>query len=386
MASPGRPPSTTTTTTTPSRPPPLALLVYPITLLIGSLYSTISPTARGSRTSDQSHHQHPAPLAPSIATDVHLSLSPSETAVNYFARKDNIFNLYFVKIGWVWFTLAFVALLVSQTAYYRTPNSSAATGRKRSIQAGVRYVLATTVWYLMTHWFFGPAVIDRSFVITGGKCERIVSAVTPPTSGGGGENDGKLEKMLTAAACKAAGGSWTGGHDVSGHVFMLVLATGVLAFEVLGVVGIDGLRTSLMCGGDAEGFKEKDGDDAPASTAGGSGNDDAGASEGHGLKVWALRFVVAVAGMGWWMLFMTAIWFHTWLEKVFCLSLQFFFFMIWFADFVTSGLDYQLPWARCTSFTSFREKFLRGGISWAFLVFNQYSILGLFKGLVCCTC
>lgn len=307
MVSPGRPPSTTTTTP-PSRPPPLALLVYPITLFIGSLYSTISPTARGSRTPDQSDHRHPAPLAPSIATDVNLSLSPSETAVNYFARKDNIFNLYFVKIGWVWFTLAFVALLVSQP-YYRV----SIAGRKQAavVKAGMRYVLATTVWYLMTQWFFGPAVIDRSFVITGGKCERIVSAITP-TSGG---SDGKLEKMLTAAACKAAGGSWTGGHDVSGHVFMLVLATGVLAFEVLGVVGFDGLWATLTCGGDTtEGVKEKkDGDDTPTATGGCNGSD----GEGHGLRVWALRFVVAIAGMGWWMLFMTAIWFHTWLEKVF---------------------------------------------------------------------
>ena len=32
--------------------------------------------------------------------------------------------------------------------------------------------------------------------------------------------------------------------------------------------------------------------------------------------VWARRFVLGVAGLGWWMLFMTAIWFHTWLEKV----------------------------------------------------------------------
>ena len=35
-----------------------------------------------------------------------------------------------------------------------------------------------------------------------------------------------------------------------------------------------------------------------------------------GLQVWALRFVLGVTGLGWWMLFMTAIWFHTWLEKV----------------------------------------------------------------------
>ena len=157
----------------------------------------------------------------------------------------------------------------------------------------------------MTQWFFGPPVIDRSFVVTGGKCERAVAAVkgedTSTAAGAAGQG---LESMLTAAACKAAGGSWAGGHDVSGHVFMLVLVTAVLGLEMTGVAGEEGLKRvfSCCCGGGEDGKEKQDGRE----------KDD----REDGLQIWALRFVLGVAGLGWWMLFMTAIWFHTWLEKV----------------------------------------------------------------------
>ncbi|EYE94337.1 putative inositol phospholipid biosynthesis protein Scs3 [Aspergillus ruber CBS 135680] len=283
------PPSTPTTTPPPKthasshQIPPIALIVYPITLLVGSLYSSISPTARFP-------HAHPAPLAPSIATDINLS-SPPESPVNYFARKDNVFNVYFVKIGWLWLTLAFASLLISQPVYRKTATSSG-----RLTQATVRYALATTAWYLMTQWFFGPPVIDRSFVITGGGCERVASGVAGAAQAATGAGEvAALESVLTAAACKAAGGKWAGGHDVSGHVFMLVVVTGVLVCEGVGVAG-DAICKALSFSTGEEGNRKDE-------------------DEGEKGRVWVLRFVLAVAGLGWWMLFMTAIWFHTWLEK-----------------------------------------------------------------------
>ncbi|KAI9934275.1 hypothetical protein ASPWEDRAFT_50044 [Aspergillus wentii DTO 134E9] len=269
MASPARksPPSIATT------PPTAVLLLYPITLLVGSLFSIISPTAQGSR---DRPHEHVDALAAS-----------TPNPVNYFARKNNIFNLYFVKIGWLWTTLAFASLLVSQKAY-TAPSSQRS---RRVAQTALRYSLATAVWYLTTQWFFGPPIIDRGFVVTGGKCERAVQKVLAPDT-----PVSSLETLFTASACKAAGGVWAGGHDVSGHVFMLVLATAMLGFEVWGVV---------MNGAEAieNGGKEK--------------KDGEGEDEGEQgvLSVWSLRFAGGVAGLGWWMLFMTSIWFHTWLEK-----------------------------------------------------------------------
>lgn len=321
MTSPGRSPPTGTTTTTQHRAsthqlPPLALLVYPITLLVGSLYSTISPTARGFR-ADPSQHHHPAPLAPSLATDVNLA-SPPESPVNYFARKNNIFNLYFVKIGWLWLTAAFAILVVSQRVYRSPPSAPSSVHQakqRRILQASARYATATVAWYLMTQWFFGAPVIDRGFLVTGGRCEKIASAAGDITS------STRVEMAVSAAACRTAGGTWTGGHDVSGHVFMLVLATAVLVVEVLGVVGVDNLWGAVACGGGADDSKKKDGEGEDVGEAG-----DAGLNS---VQVWSVRFVLGVAGLGWWMLFMTAIWFHTWLEKVF-LSLSLSLSVSWF--------------------------------------------------------
>ncbi|KAB8343070.1 hypothetical protein FH972_022664 [Carpinus fangiana] len=48
---------------------------------------------------------------------------------------------------------------------------------------------------------------------------------------------------MSHAACRVAGGQWLGGYDVSGHVFLLVLGSGMLWMEVLPVVlpGVRGL-------------------------------------------------------------------------------------------------------------------------------------------------
>ncbi|KAJ5526913.1 hypothetical protein N7513_011072 [Penicillium frequentans] len=287
---------------TPARPPPspVVLFIYPATLLLGSLFSVLSPTAQGSRR--QPPLTQPAgPLAPSLAADLHLSESP----VNYFARKNNIFNIYFVKIGWLWTTLAFASLLIAQPAFHYSaslPQSQQHARFRRMVQAITRYALATTVWYLMTQWFFGPAIIDRSFVVTGGKCQEIMKQAGEPSSNLSPSS--QLETVFSAAACKAAGGLWGGGHDISGHVFMLVLTTSLLAFEAIGVGAFSfGSRV------DGDGSRERKGSD-PADVR--TGEQDDGSSL---IRTWSLRFVWGVVGLGWWMLFMTAIWFHTWLEK-----------------------------------------------------------------------
>ncbi|KAL4780019.1 inositol phospholipid synthesis and fat-storage-inducing TM-domain-containing protein [Aspergillus varians] len=272
------PPSITITPPpTPPTPPPrftlpsTALLIYPATLILGSLFSVLSPTAQ--QASDPATAQ--------------------SKPINYFARKDNIFNVYFVKIGWLWFTGAFASLLI---AYPPSPNRG-----KRQLQALARYALATGIWYATTQWFFGPPIIDRSFVVTGGKCEAVLAQLNERQDEGGSLGAGVNNPVgvyFTAAACKAGGGAWRGGHDVSGHVFMLVLVTAVLMFEAVGVLAQDQ--------GDAQ--KEVDGNNV---------NGDSGSS-GKARTwtwTWTLRFVGGIVGLGWWMLLMTAIWFHTWLEK-----------------------------------------------------------------------
>ncbi|PYI07188.1 hypothetical protein BO78DRAFT_367026 [Aspergillus sclerotiicarbonarius CBS 121057] len=293
MPSPDPPPPTSTTnTSTRFHPPTTTLLIYPATILLGCIFSILSPTANPPSSSSMTTTP---PLAPSIATDLNTPTPPT-LPINYFARKDNIFNLYFVKIGWFWTTLAVLLILVSQPAYTRAPVHRV----RRTLQAGVRWVVATSVWYMITQWFFGPPIMDRGFVATGGGCQRIIPLVEGGKGGDGiGEGGVDMKTVVTAVACKSVGGAWRGGHDVSGHVFLLVVMVSVVVFEVVGA--------GRGWGGEDGEVKKDEGEKS---------EEVEGEGEVDGVRVWSGRFAWAVAGLGWWMLLMTAIWFHTWFEKV----------------------------------------------------------------------
>lgn len=258
-----------------SRLPAIALAIYPATLVLGSLYWLISPTAH--------------PLAPNLSSATTVTDHPP-SPVNYFARKGNVVNVYFVKIGWLWTTFAFLSLLMTQPGF--VDRRLDVNDRLRRIwQSSFRYVLVTLSWIFITQWCFGPAIIDRSFIATGGRCQRIqADGIQEPLS----------EAIVTAMACKVANGNWHGGHDVSGHAFMLVLASAFLVFELLGS------GTTVARKIDA---KDKSEENTPTEIT----------VEG-GALVPAARmsrhFVWAVAGLCWWMLLMTGIWFHTFVEKV----------------------------------------------------------------------
>lgn len=237
-----------------------------------------------------------------------------------------------MKIGWLWTTAAFVSLLLFSPLYSpsRPPSSSQQETRfRRTLQAVLRYTLVTIAWYLSTQWFFGPAIIDRGFVATGGKCERALEAVRK--MGPGGNNPTDLETLFTATTCKAAGGAWRGGHDISGHVLMLVLATGLLTFEAVGASTPAFLSQFVTDAGRERKASDADKASPPES------------SETGGLaRSWTLRLVWGVIGLGWWMLFMTAIWFHTWLEKVCVFSKNYCYFSPLANLTRFSGLDFSL--------------------------------------------
>lgn len=280
--------STSTTTThphpskrnTPYLPTPteLALLaLYPTLLLFGALFSLVSPETRAAPydRARQAHVQDAA-LAPS-----------------YFARKDNLFNVLFVKRGWAWITASFFVFVFTHPALRHN-------GAR--VRAGVRWGVVTTWWVFVTQWFFGPAIIDRGFRWSGGRCEVAEDMVK--------EGEAGAKDVMTAAACKASGGSWRGGHDISGHVFLLVLGSFFLVQEVGWVAArwakyVREERSVVMHdgavkGAAVEGRKEKDEGEVSALEA-----------LGHGG-----RLVAAVVGLSAWMLLMTAIYFHTWFEKV----------------------------------------------------------------------
>lgn len=194
------------------------LCAYPITMILGWLVSVANPT---------------------------------ET---YFTNKKNLFNVLFVRQGWLWTTIAFVLIALTQ---HSNNNSSI------SRQQFSRYIIATIWWILFTQWCFGLPLMDRVFVLTGGSCEGIAG----------------IEGLnITSAACKAKGGLWTGGYDPSGHSFILVHSSLFLWFETLPV--IQRLKEQQM------------------------------------NLTFSVKFVLVLLALWWWMLLMTSIYFHSFFEKL----------------------------------------------------------------------
>ncbi|KAL8863747.1 MAG: hypothetical protein Q9198_010374, partial [Flavoplaca austrocitrina] len=172
----------------------LLLLMYPALLLLGSLFSLLDPSARAAPYSAASQ-SHPPDLAP-----------------NYFALKKNVFNIWFVKVGWFWFTVAWAVWVVMGMGMMRGNRSNKTPLSQRGriveldddddeeeeeeeakekqkdedqdgifiltpqkLQSILRWLVVTFWWMLVTQWCFGPALIDRGFRLTGGQCELMRS-------------------------------------------------------------------------------------------------------------------------------------------------------------------------------------------------------------------
>jgi Inositol phospholipid synthesis and fat-storage-inducing TM len=284
-----------------SRPSPYILLIYPVILAMGSLFSILSPSAQLS--------PHSAPFTPGVASDINTPKTPQ--TLNYFAGKHNIINLYFVKIGWFWTTLAFA--LLQATTITRSPKqqrpSSPTNSNNNLSQALLRYSLITLTWIITTQWFFGPALIDRSFTSTGGRC-------VPRTGHPSPLNElADLSTIATGLSCKSLGGKWLGGHDISGHFFMLVLSSAFLFLEFfISESQTQAEHPHISNSAAARIARETTEEEKRA----------VGGWESEGVvkaRVWTQYFVWAVIVLDAWMLLMTAIWFHTLFEKVSGLTL-----------------------------------------------------------------
>ncbi|KAF4631084.1 hypothetical protein G7Y89_g7051 [Cudoniella acicularis] len=280
-------PSRTTMTT--RRPPFLPtnleavlLSIYPGILVLGSLFALLDPNARAApyNTVTQSHY--------------------AETAPSYFAKKNNVFNIFFVKQGWAWVTFSYIFFLFTHPST-GTPFSPTITTRR--LKGVLRWGIVTVWWIFVTQWFFGPPIIDRGFLLTGGQCELVWEA-----EAGNVEMD-DTRQFVTSVACKAVGRKWKGGHDISGHVFLLVLGSMFLFEEVLHVVLRSATakeeRTIYM----QDGAIKSAGVEAQV-----EGNS---TTETAGQLTLGSKVVLGVGALMCYMLLMTAAYFHTWFEKDF---------------------------------------------------------------------
>lgn len=289
------------------------LALYPALLLFGSVFALVSPQVR------------------SAAYDAGAQSLRAAEAPSYFARKDNLVNVLFVKRGWAWVSAAFAAFVLTHPHHTTTnTNNNNTTGGgqqqqqqhvvgSRRLRAVLRWILVTGWWVLVTQWCFGPPLIDRGFRYTGGKCEEAEQKVQ-------GKNmaDASPADIFSAAACRTAGGRWRGGHDISGHVFLLVLGSFFLLQEAGWVVA----RTWEGGSGSGSG-RDRDRNRDPRAVVMGDGavkgvdveadrterrrgmDDGTAAALGFGG-----RFVAGVVAVSMWMFLMTAIYFHTWFEKL----------------------------------------------------------------------
>ncbi|KAG0308830.1 hypothetical protein BGZ98_006611 [Dissophora globulifera] len=257
---------------------------------------------------------------------------------SYFSNKRNLLNTLFVKNGWGWTSIVFLVYLAVvfgkavfwqqqgeqpghppvhvdrpqehqhqlQQQELRTRSQStlhdngqeasmvgtdlpargtAASARVPTdviVKALTRWGLATLYWWLISQWFFGPALFDRVFVLTGGSCS--------------------VDGHWSQYHCRRMGGLWSGGVDISGHMFLLTHAWLFLMEELSVFLNIPEAWTALQRSG----------------------------RQGAQYAVWS---VIALCGLWWWMLLMTSVYYHHIAEK---LSGLFFGLLFWFCTYVTS--------------------------------------------------
>ncbi|EFX00703.1 inositol phospholipid biosynthesis protein [Grosmannia clavigera kw1407] len=257
------------------------LAAFPVVLLFGMLFSLLSPSGRTG------------------VTDVASVVS---SAPSYFARKDNVLNVFFVKRGWFWISLAFAQFVLRHPSFTVSDSERSVSGTSSS------------------HTIFGSGApqpsSDRSFRLTGGSCQADGGLGVAEATSAAATAAASLAAVAVASMCKRAGGRWSGGHDISGHVFLLVLGSTFLAQEVGWVL----LRAR---GERGESQRGRDGrqpeDDRTIVMADGAiktAEVEAEAVSAARLSLVGVQFVGTILVLSLWMLLMTAIYFHTGLEKL----------------------------------------------------------------------
>ena len=185
-------------------------------LSVGTLYSVFNSTYLDTSNPLLAHLPHPL------------------QSTHYFANKSNPLNTVFIKKAWGWTSGAFALLYATSPRHVRL--------RNRLLQ----YMVVTLAWLAFTGWFFGPPLIERVVVASGGQCVVAVpvsgevidvpieycyaksplSPATHPT----------LFTTLSTDFKRVA--PWSArprlreGHDVSGHIFLLTMSVLFLADQI----------------------------------------------------------------------------------------------------------------------------------------------------------
>lgn len=133
----------------------------------------------------------------------------------YFARSDNALNQYFVKWGWGWL----LSILVPWIAL--TAHTIGCGRRPILLRHLARIVLATVAWLVWTKLF---NYIETNY----GRCLSTRDV-----------------QLQSKAKCLQSGRFWSG-LDISGHTFILIYSSLILAEEGSSLVGWEGIRDLVM--------------------------------------------------------------------------------------------------------------------------------------------
>ncbi|GAA5958310.1 hypothetical protein JCM21900_001347 [Sporobolomyces salmonicolor] len=311
------------TTAVRTRPPPVAWSFSPSAstprqrfvslLLVTTLVGTTLSVLRTSAATTTFRSRLPAQTL--------TRLTSSESAfpvprLPFFADKRNVLNQLFVKRSWAWVTALFIAhalalfltapLLTVKKPPPPSPSSSPSNGAAPAqssvslspaarvpftllLTALRRYLLATLFWFYLTQatWFgttLGPSVSHRILRSSGAVC--VPSALSSGLHGDG-------PRAAAGEACTGQSGEyWRGGHDVSGHAFMM-LHCALFLFEL-----VHPLLPSLL----PAYFRATTPEARPRTLP-----------RAVKATAWA---AIAVIALCWWMLLMTSLFFHSPAEKL----------------------------------------------------------------------
>lgn len=128
---------------------------------------------------------------------------------SYFSRSDNMFNQYFVKLGWFW-TLFLTVPYVFLTSY------TTCCGKRKLIFTAhlLRLFIATVFWYTWTTIF---NMIETKY----GRC-----------------NSNRYDDKVS---CLKNGHFWNG-FDISGHCFILIYSSLILIEEARAINGWERIK------------------------------------------------------------------------------------------------------------------------------------------------
>nr|SVE75188.1 EOG090X07YX [Daphnia dolichocephala] len=133
---------------------------------------------------------------------------------SYFSRKDNIFNIYFVKLSWGW-TMTCVGSFV-----YLTSSVYSCGDRAKIRQHLLRLLFATFMWFFWTKLF---VTVEESY----GYCSKAI-----------------VRSANSRKQCLAKGLSWNS-FSISGHTFILIYCVLIIMEEAKALISWEAIKDHL---------------------------------------------------------------------------------------------------------------------------------------------